>query len=41
MTENAQATGDYTFYAALDTSLDDAPGDIDLWDFVAVQSALE
>ncbi|HUT02410.1 MAG TPA: hypothetical protein VM163_00770 [bacterium] len=35
------APGDYTFYGALDTSLDGAPGDIDLWDFVTVQSAVE
>ncbi len=35
------APGDYTFYGALDTNLDDEPGDIDLLDFVTVQSALE
>lgn len=35
------APGDYTFYAALDTALDDAPADIDLWDYVAVHSAMQ
>lgn len=33
--------GDYTFYAGLDSNLDDAPGDVDLMDFVTVQSTLE
>ncbi len=35
------APGDYTFYAALDTTQDDYPGDVDVMDFVTVQSALE
>jgi len=35
------APGDYTFYAALDTNLDDQPSDVDVMDFVTVQSAIQ
>lgn len=35
------APGDYTFYSALDTTQDDYPGDVEVMDFVTVQSAMD